>query len=338
MIREGDSAAQASKAWDRVNHAYRRQVPQRWGADYEPAIRAVPGEAPAGSTPMAFRSCRLGRTMHALSKGEAFFIALALHHPAVWDVHEQHILHPFPSGHPFAAHPTHRLRPWPSTIGTLKLLDGWGYLARHPYVSKPAPAGPAKTGPAAADRAGKLVRPWIGDLLVFVSDERGPYVVEWDVKDVSGKHGKPWAGDWKASNSKRTVANAELRDRAYQRYMEELGIPIRRVAKDQIDLNVLNNLIRLMARNQQPLTIPQSQVLEVEYALQDALKSGETPARALRRVVAGEQAVIASLQVLDRAIWDRRLRVDLTREILNDRPLHPETVDLLAAHADLFAR
>ena len=338
MTRPGDSAGQASKAWDRVNHTYKRQVPQRWGPDYEPAIQAVPGDAPPRSTPTAFRSCRLGRTMHTLSKGEAFFVALALYHPAVWDVHEQHILHPFPSTHPLAEHPAHRHRPWPATSGTLKILDGLGSVRRHPQVSKPTPMGPTNVVPAAADGARKLMSPWIGDVLVFISDERGPYLVEWDVKNVSGMHGKPWAGDWKTSNSRRTAASAELRDRAYLRYMAELGIPIRRVAEDQIDPQVVYNLIRLMARNQQGLTVPQAQALEIECALQDALVSGETPARAVRRVLAGKQADKVALSVMERAIWERRLRVDLAGTILMDRPLHPERVDLLTVHADLFAR
>lgn len=332
------NTAQASRAWARVDQAYRRQVPQRWGADYEPALRSVPGEAPPGSTPMAFRSGRLGRTMHALSKGEAYFMALALYHPAVWDVHEQHILHPYPSAHPFAHHPAYRHRPWPSTVGTLRILDGWGCVRRHPSVTRSDPPSRGGDRQASGGDVRKLIRPWIGDVLVFISDDAGPYVIEWDVKDVAGRHGKPWAGNWTASNSKRSIASAELRDRAYQRYMEELGIPIRRVSKDQVDACVLNNLIRLMARNQQPLTIPQAQVDDIETALQDALRSGETPARALRRVVRGDQALIASLQVLDRAIWERRLRVDLTKEILNDRPLTPEAIDLLDLHADLFRR
>lgn len=338
MTRAGGSAGQASRAWNAVNQTYMRQVPQRWGADYEPAITSNTGKAPPGSTPPAVRSCRLGRTMHLLTQGETCFVALALFNPAVWDVHEQHILHPYPVGHPLASHPRHSHQPWPSTNGTLKILNGWGCVQRHPYVTKPAPTNAGHDGTKADLSAARLMRPWVGDLLVFINDEHGPYAVEWDVKDVSGRHGKPWAGDWATSNSPRSIAQAELRDRAYQRYMEELGIPIRRVAQDQVSTELCANLIRLLARNQTPLTIPQTQALEIESALQEALRTGETPARAIRRVVQAERAILESLPILECAIWERRLRVDLNREILTDRPLHPEKVDPLVEFAPLFAR
>ena len=132
MTRPGASAGRAVAEWNRCDAAFRRQARYRWGAEYEPAIKAVKGEAPPGSSPLAFFSRRLGRTMHALSIGEATFIALALYHPLVWDIHEQHVLHPYPADHPLAAHPLHRHQPWPSTTGTLRILTRWvGSMGTH---------------------------------------------------------------------------------------------------------------------------------------------------------------------------------------------------------------
>ena len=211
-----------------------------------------------------------------------------------------------------------------------------GRLHGHPRVTKPAVSRGVDPNLAPPDRV--LMKPWIGDLLIFLRDDRGHYAVEWDVKAESGKHGKPWAGNWRQSNSPRSIAGAELREAAYQAYMAELRIPIRRVARDQMDFDVQNNLIRLCGRSQIPLDLPAAQVLEVECALHEALVTGETPARAIRRVAANEHFLMASLSVLERSVWERKLRVDLRHPILIDRPLRPEVHDLIAVHAALFER
>lgn len=314
--------------WHKVDRIYRRQATQRWGAEYEPAICAVAGEAPPKATPIAFRSLRLGRTMHAMSQGEAFFIALALMNPAVWDVHEQAILHPYASQHPLSAHPVYGLRPWPATRGTLQIVADWGEFHRHPKVSRSKQPGHVED----------LAWPWVSDIRLFLSDEHGPYLVDLDVKDRTGAHGMPYAGDAQATYSKNEQRKAQLRERVYQAYNAELKITTRRVAKDQVSETALKNLLRVAMRVQSPIDMSESLVADVEAALIEAASNGDTPVRAVRRVVSGDRATISALRVLDWAIWERRLCLDFEYDILADRPLIRAEKDLVDLHADLFRR
>lgn len=327
-IAKAASGKRALADWHKVDRIYRRQSIQRWGSTYDPAIHAVAGEAPPKATPVAFFSERLGRTMHALSHGEAFFIAVALMNPMVWDLHEQAILHPYPSQHPLAAHPTHGLQPWPATRGTLEILNDWGVFHRHPKVSLSKEPGQIE------DRAW----PWISDIRLFLIDSQGPYVVDLDVKDRTGAHAMPYAGDAMAAYSKSAHKKANLRERAYQAYNAELNIKTRRVAKDQVSDTALKNLLRIVMRVQSPLNLPASLVSDVEAALVEAAVHGDTPVRAVRRVVSGDRATISALRVMDWAIWQRRLCLDFEHDILVDRPLIRAEVDLVDLHAELFKR
>jgi hypothetical protein len=337
-----DEAAMANKGKDRnkariaralafQKRAFSRQYikgskgangPVAWGADYGPAIKADPKEAPRHSSPSAGYSARLGRTLHASSIAEAVFLALALYHPKVIEIHENHVLNPWPALHPLAAHPEYRFRPWPSTEGTLKIADSLGRLGGHPKVL----VGEEHE-----------VIPWIGDILVFLTDAQDhPRAIEWDVKSETGKHAKPWSGNWPESEDQRANDRAALREQVYQRYMAELCIPIKRVARDQVHPWVAANLMHLCARSSRTIGMPQAQIDEIGAALEECVLSGAIPAEVIKCMARKPQDVQPATEILYRWIWDRRIRVDLCKPILIDHPLNPELVDPLDTFNHLF--
>ncbi|KOP61401.1 hypothetical protein OX90_00905 [Pseudomonas coronafaciens pv. porri] len=53
-------------------------------------------------------SRKLGRTIHLMSIPERVFAQLALFNPAVFDLHEQKMLHIDPAVHPLFGHPLGR--------------------------------------------------------------------------------------------------------------------------------------------------------------------------------------------------------------------------------------
>jgi len=344
------NAAREKRMLDWRNRVFERQLrndgqqqnpASRWGPDYRPSILAIPGEAPPGSSPIAFTSTRLQRTLHALSIAEAVHLALAIYHPRVWDIHENHMLDPWPTKHPLAAHPLHRDRPWPSTTGTLTIANSMGRLASHPRVRQPArhsEATGARVRRGKSENAeGPLIMPWIGDILLFMNDEQGvPRAIEWDVKSEAGKHAQPWAGNWRDSVDPRRMSQARLRDRVYQSYMDQLGIPIKRVARDLIDPQVGANLLRLCARAGQDLDLPEGAIEEFGQALAECPRSGEVPEAVIRRLATTPHHMQCAAQILDRWIFERRIRVDLWQPILIDRPLIPEKVDVLDHFAKWF--
>lgn len=303
-----------------------------WGPSYLPAILATPDEAPTGSRPSAFYSRRQQRLVHAMSDPEAVFCALAEYHQGVWEYHEQHLIQPWPSDHPLACHTLYADRPWPSTRGTIQIVAGMGRISAHPRV-------PACSIDGAVLSDGNAVLAWIGDVMLFLQDSaHEPYVLDWDIKNNAGRHDQPWAGNWRAAHSRSALRKARLRDAAYEAYMAELKIGIRRVALDEVDLEVSRNLVRLCSRYQSEVGLPHSLIGELDMAYAECLRSGDPPLVVIKRLIADPSLYGEAGRVLDHAVWERRLRLDLWRPILVDQPLMPERVDLLEHHRAWFAK
>ena len=340
--REEERKIRRMLAWrERV---FRRQpTASAWGPSYEAAIWAVPGEAPTGSSPSGFRYRPFQRLMHPLSLPEAVAHALALYNPSVWEAHDNHVLSPWPAENPLSTHPIYRSRPWPATRGTLQILDSLGVASSHPRVPRLTVAGAAVGQDGKPTRIeisdGNQVLPWIGDLLLFLKDEHGNvWLVEWDIKSESGKHAQPWAGDWRPGRNAAALAKAEIREAAYVPYMADMGIPIRRVAADQIPPVVGANLVRLCQRYAREVALPPTLITELIEAFRDALRTGELPMDAIGRLVRGHEEKQAATRVLDHCVWERRFAVDLWQPLTVDHPLRPERVDVLHHFSHLFAR
>ncbi|PPS23817.1 hypothetical protein BVY11_28955, partial [Pseudomonas amygdali pv. morsprunorum] len=88
-----------------LQRIWTRQAGFRWGDKYVPSTLAVPGEAPKISRACRMNSRKLGRTIHLMSIPERVFAQLALFNPAVFDLHEQKMLHIDPAVHPLFGHP-----------------------------------------------------------------------------------------------------------------------------------------------------------------------------------------------------------------------------------------
>lgn len=313
------------------DRAFARQVLERagtnltaaaWNAEYQPAIKSDPKEAPRNSSPSAFFSVRLGRTLHASSIAEAIFLALALYHPKVFAIRENHVLRPLAAFHPLAEHPLYRFMPWPSTTGTLQIADDLGMLSYHPQVL-----------------VGEKyeVVPWVGDIQVFLTDaQQRPRAIEWDVKSEAGKHANAWSGDWEECQSQGANSRARLREQVYRRYMNELQIPICQVAKDKVHPWVAANLMRLCARSSRPIVFPQTQVDDIGSALAQGVGSDVPPAEVIKQLVRKPDDAQPATEILYRWIWERRIRVDLSKPILIDHPLNPESLDVLDTFSHLF--
>jgi len=303
-----------------------------WGPAYVSAMFATPDEAPTASRPTAFFSRRQQRYVHPMGYPEAVFGAFADYHPSVWEYHEGHLLQPWPVDHPLACHPLYADRPWPSTRGTIQILAGMGRLREHPRVPAFSIDGTLLTD-------GNAVLAWIGDMMLFLQDAaREPYVLDWDIKNSIGRHGQPWAGNWRAAHSPRAKRRAALRDAGYEAYMAELQIGIRRVALEEIDVEVSRNLVRLCSRYQSEVGLPDALIQDLDAAYAECLRCGDPPLVVIKRLVADPSLFGEAGRVLDHAVWERRLRVDLWRPILVDQPLLPERIDLLEHHRAWFAK
>jgi len=183
----------------RVDQIASRQFPIRHGVDYIPAILATREEAPAISRPAIRYSQRLGRDFHALSVPELKAIVLALYHPRVFDVQENYAYNHGPGTHPLASHPFGCALQLPPTQGTLAHAERLHVLPLHPRarLTEDEAAVDKKDALPAQDETpeDEGAIEWepafyIGDLLVYVSDEQGPYLLDWDIKLLKGQQRK----------------------------------------------------------------------------------------------------------------------------------------------------
>lgn len=301
-------------------------------------IRVTPREAPSKSWGFAKESAKLQREMYAHGRGAFSALVLALYHPRTFEVFDEHVLSPGPAQHPLASHPVWKNSPWPSTSGTVTLADQMGMLTKHPAEIVRSTSRPSAEIPDESETKEWQVIPYVGDYLLFLNDEQGPYVVDWDVKDKPGRHGKPGPGSFQKQHSARSVKQAEFRDQIYQAYMSELGIRIARIAGSDIDEQVAANLKRLFNLHTRPINLPVTMVSDLIHAFRESITTGDTPVDVTNRYVSKAVPRPVIKDVLEQAIWYRKVRVDLFRPILVDRPLRPESRDVVDVYASWFAR
>ena len=335
-------AKKASQELSRYRRVLLRQKVYKWGPKYEPATRAIRGEAPRISVASTMPAQLLQRKVHALSNPEKFCFALALYHPKLWEFHEQHVLYPGAKQHPLAAHPSFSSQAWPSTTGTFKIAKRLGLEKFHPMVWEPK----EQSNPHCATLDNLLdgepqgmhfPTPYQGDALLFMRDERGEYLVSWDVKAKTGDHAQP-GGEMTDQMKDGALAKAQARDAIYVEYMRELEIPIVHISLDDIPSSIRARLHFLCLAHTQPIELPDTMVADLIGAFEHGMAKEKIPLAIINRHVKTDAQFIAAKNLLQIAIWERKLRVDLRHPVLVDSPLVPETVDLLIEFGHLFAR
>lgn len=326
----------------RLNEIARRQFPVRYGDKYEPSIRATKKEAPAVSRPSIRYSAFLKRDMHALSTPELKAILLAVRHPGLIDLHENAAYNHGPGLHPFAGHPIASSLDLPSTIGTLGHAHALGLLAFHPKVPVRELRADTQSGEE-SDVDSEPVTQWhpgfyVGDLRLFMVDERGPYVLDWDVKSKVGEHNKPGPSDLPQAARSRSQQRVSARARVLQAYNAELGVRQVQVAGAEIDNVVFGNLCQLIGWSDREHGRLKNEVLELEDELRRSMITKVSPLALLPRWRERGWTCEAFQVALYQALWDRRIRVDLFKPINFDRPLRPEERCVFVEHAAWFSR
>jgi hypothetical protein len=316
----------------RIVKILRRRNASGWGANYQPAIRSSRSEAPSISRASEINSREQGRSLQMLSPGEQEASLLALHQPALFDLHEQRELSAEPAAHPLQSHPLVSGRDLPGISGTLAIAERLGALRFHPRTWVASDEQDVTTGEG-------FWAPgfWIGDLLLFLADEQGPYCVHWDVKAKHGDHGKPGPGV--RDRSGHAAARARARHEVMCAYYQEAGIRSVSVARDAIDRHASNNLRALFGWHQKPPSMTLSLQRELLDRLRVALSDGTPPIEIFSAMMKKASVSFdACKRVFYRAIWRRELRVDLFHPVLVDRPMRIEMRDVLIEYASWFAR
>lgn len=315
----------------RVARVYGRMLRSQAGEAHEPAIRAIRAEAPAISHAYTLEARDLEGMLPALSPHERYASVLALYCPGTFQLVMQGALSPIPLAHPLHDQPLAAAIPnLPPLKGTLDVAARLGVLRHHPRQ---------RIADDTCDDGIDVAVPLIGDLLLYLLDARGPYCVNWNVKQRNGDHAKPGPGSVRKRYSKHALERAAARLDIEIGYYEDAGIRTQLVAGEQMDTNAMATLLRLFRWNLRPISLRPAARKMLENQFRVGMRDGTPPIETmmLARKNCG-YSLEECQRVLNQAIWRREIRVDLFGPILVDRPLRPERLDVLAEYADWFRR
>lgn len=314
------------KEQDRFDVITKRQGGFEWGDLYVPSILAVPREAPRGSRVSRLYSHKLNRTLHALSTPERFFTQLALHHPNLFDLHEQKMLWPMDAPHPLDGHPRTRGQFLQPLRGTLSIAEEIGFKHHALIVT---------------DEWGERTRqayPYLGDLLLYLENDQGlPYAINWTVKDTLQAFNERRARMPKTLvQRQKDREHARLRGCLERLYYASAGIRTIEVAKDQIPAAVEANLDLLFNIHGLPVSLDPILLEDFCAAVQDAVRAGDPLNFLAIRFGRRWGSTSHFIAKIYQEIWQRRVIVDFNKPILIDHPLNTDGPDLLVQFSSLF--
>ncbi len=315
----------------RLKQIFRRQKNPTWGEDYQPSTKAERGEAPAKSHAFKLGPWKVsGRYIHLLSSPELAAALIGLYHPGVVGLQEQRMLSPAPKEHPLTNFPgciAGGLLPFQGMVAVAQRLDCLDAL---PKVWGDDPM--CETGKR------ELIFPYLGDLLWAVRAADGHiYCVNWSVKSREEDFKRPFDDRWLSRLSPQPSAKEQLRHELETIYYADAGIRTVHVAGEAIDPHVTGNLRTLFLWHNRAVNLSLDQQTDLLHRFRTCIDTGMTPLEVIVRLGGnGSTTTNDYCNVFYQSIWRRKLRVDLFRPVLIDRPLRPEAEDVLARYAGWF--
>lgn len=316
----------------RLTQIIQRQDPPGFGPNYVPAIKATREEAPQRSRPAWVWWEHVGRELSTLSSVERAILLICLYHPGVWEVHDQRMLPPMPRPHPLSGHPKAGGLNFPPMRGTVDVSDSLGLLRFHPLIKVPVEPG--------SNEFKKVPFPWIGDLLLFLDDEQGPYNVNLDIKwDAKEFEQANIDIELHGTRAKQSQGKVKARHAVEAKLYADAGIPTHQLSHTDYDDHVVANLHQLYLWHSRKTDFNDTQCTEIVGLFNQSMLTGEPAIEIAWALCARYGWQFDDVKVvLHHAIWNRQIRIDLFRPFLFDMPLCPEKVDILAAYGAWFRR
>ncbi|PPD00230.1 MAG: hypothetical protein CTY35_02975 [Methylotenera sp.] len=314
----------------RLKLIYQRQSRPPWDETYIPGILATPQEAPSISRAFILTPSKLqGRETHLLSTAERNAALLGLYHPDVIDLQEQRMLSPEPTVHPLWTMLEASRIHLPSLHGIIDVADRLGFLNMLPRLKVKNPKSPKETL--------TVVFPWFGDLLWAIKKSDGSvFCVNWTIKDKLIDFTKPGPRHDEKLNLT-SNSNILARHDIERTYYLDADIPTFRIAGEDIDRNVVANLRQLFIYHRRPIELSRDQQAEIYEKYVSAFEAGIPTGEVISHfVMRGRYSAEQCKTVFYQAIWERRLRVDLFQPILINRPINPETIDVITHYQHWF--
>lgn len=323
--------AQRRMTFARLQALYRRQDPPAWGTEYQPSILATREEAPAISRAAQLWIEKLGRYAHCLSGPEQAVLRLAAFHPNLFELQEQRMLPVDRRPHPLTGHARATGMDLPSLQGTIAVAERLDVLRFHGWLRRLDPnTGDDQLVPV----------PFIGDFLLFLADDQGPYCVNWTVKQANEDFSRSISIHRRIRDEAKDSRSANARHAVEEQLYLDAGIRTVRVVTETIPAQLDHNLSKLFLHQRTFNPLPDHIDQELEDRIRACTRSGEPPQAVLLGVSQRHGCAYQDVrQAFFRILWERRVRVEMfEQDILVDKPLLPERRDVVAHYGHLFNR
>lgn len=315
----------------RLKEVLRRQDPPKWGRDYDPAIRATREEAPARSRFLQIWYEPLGRYVHALSSIEGKALLLAFFHKALFEMQEQRVLFTEPRPHPLLGHPLAVGLELPPLRGTIDVCERLDMIERHLWIQVDLPDGTGRV---------PIPVPFIGDFLLFLVDQEGPYCVNWTIKSTSEEFDRRLLDSRPARSPQAEISAVRGRHAIEERYYADAGIRTVRIVERDLPELLIQNLRSLLLVQHRAAHVDTGIYAEICERLQASVQTGQRPLDVLLSVMHRHDIQLdVAKACFARALWQRDVRAELMDEaIFIDRPLKPQRWDPMQVFSAWFAR
>lgn len=308
-----------------------RQDPPAFGRDYQPSIRAAREEAPDQSRFALIWSALVDRDISTISRPEKWVLYIVLYCPWLFDIQEQRMLPYLQAPHPLTGHPRAAGMKLPNFRGTLAIAEELCALEVHPVLHIASTDDPTVMA--------AVPFPWIGDFLLFLQDDQGPYCINLTIKNTEAEFDVPTVGIKPNTDMKRAARHAEVRHRAEQILYADVGIPTIRVAADKVNTTVLANLEHIYGWQRRMHSFEEAQRMEIVDALRSGVLAGVSALEVIHNLMAEFGYALYDLKVvMYQAIWKREIRIDLYQYFFIEQPLIAEHRDVLAEFSQWFKR
>jgi hypothetical protein len=235
-----------------------------------------------------------------------------------------------PRTHLLYGHPLASGIAFKSFKGTLDVADRLGILSKHPKVRLEIGNDPCKWPMAPF--------PYFSDLLLCLVDEKGPYLLDWPVKDKF----EDFRGRGPRKSRSRPDEEdpaAVQRDLLQEMYFADADVRTQRVVGRAIDFNVNCNLREMFMDDTFPTTVSDVHRADILEIYRESIGK-DIPAYLVALKISRDFKISdrEATALLRQGTWRRELRVDLFQPVLMDRPLRPEKIDVLTQYATWFRR
>jgi len=250
---------------------------------------------------------------------------------ALFELQEERMLATEPRPHPLFGHPLAVGMVLPPLRGTIDVCERLDMIELHSWTQMELPDGTGRV---------PVPIPFIGDFLLFLVDQEGPYCVNWTVKSTSEEFARRLLDSRPARNPDAEINAVRGRHAIEELYYADADIrTVRIVDRDLPDL-LIQNLRSLLLVQHRAAQVDAGIYAEICERLQASVQTGQRPLDVLLSVMHRYDIQLdVAKACFARALWQRDVRAELIDEpIFIDRPLKPQRRDPLQVFSAWFAR